>query len=66
VAIPIAGNRLSRQSYIIWHKGAYRNKAAVLFAEELLKISSKVYIMLSASVVIVFKQVDAISDYMGK
>lgn len=40
VAVPIAGNRLTRQSYIIWHTGAYRNKAAVLFAEELLKISN--------------------------
>lgn len=40
VAIPIAGNKLSRQSYIIWHNGAYRKKAAMIFAEELLKISS--------------------------
>lgn len=37
VAIPIAGYQLARQSYIIWHRGAYRKKAAVIFAEELLK-----------------------------
>jgi LysR family transcriptional regulator, cyn operon transcriptional activator len=36
-AIPISGHKLTRQSYIIWHKGAYRNKAAVIFAEELSK-----------------------------
>ena len=42
VAIPIAGYKLSRQSYIIWHKGAYRKKAAVIFAEELLKIGNPV------------------------
>jgi LysR family cyn operon transcriptional activator len=41
VAVPIAGNRLSRQSYIIWHTGAYRNKAAVHFAEELLKLNQE-------------------------
>lgn len=41
-AIPISGRKLTRQSYIIWHKGAYRNKAAVIFAEELLKVSNKV------------------------
>lgn len=40
-AIPIIGRKLSRQSYIIWHKGAYRNKAAVIFAEELLKVSKQ-------------------------
>lgn len=40
VAVPIIGNRLSRQSYIIWHHGAYRKRAAELFAEELLKISN--------------------------
>lgn len=41
-AIPISGRKLTRQSYIIWHKGAYRNKAAVIFADELLKVSNKV------------------------
>ncbi|OKS85636.1 LysR substrate-binding domain-containing protein [Mucilaginibacter polytrichastri] len=42
VAVPIAGNKLSRQSYVIWNKGAYRKKAAVIFAEELLKVSTAV------------------------
>ncbi|WCT14575.1 LysR substrate-binding domain-containing protein [Mucilaginibacter jinjuensis] len=41
VAIPITGNKLSRQSYVIWNKGAYRKKAAVIFAEELLKVGSE-------------------------
>lgn len=40
VAVPIVGNKLTRQSYIIWHKGAYRKKAATIFADELLKVSS--------------------------
>jgi LysR family cyn operon transcriptional activator len=42
VAVPIAGNKLSRQSYVIWNKGAYRKKAAVIFAEELLKVNAAV------------------------
>jgi LysR family cyn operon transcriptional activator len=42
VAVPITGNKLSRQSYVIWNKGAYRKKSAVIFAEELLKASGAV------------------------
>jgi len=42
VAVPITGNKLSRQSYVIWNKGAYRKKSAVIFAEELLKASGAI------------------------
>lgn len=35
--IPIEGRSLLRRSYMLWQKGAYRKKAASLFAKELMK-----------------------------
>lgn len=37
VAVPIAGKEIKRQSYILWQKGVYRKKAAILFIDELLR-----------------------------
>ncbi|BAV08432.1 LysR family transcriptional regulator, cyn operon transcriptional activator [Filimonas lacunae] len=37
VPIPITGKELSKQSFILWQKGAYRKKAALLFVEEVFK-----------------------------
>ncbi|SDP85730.1 LysR family transcriptional regulator, cyn operon transcriptional activator [Mucilaginibacter sp. OK268] len=37
VAIPIAGQEVKKQSYILWQKGVYRKKAAILFTEQLMK-----------------------------
>ncbi|MBB6108255.1 LysR substrate-binding domain-containing protein [Mucilaginibacter lappiensis] len=36
VAIPIAGQEVKKQSYILWQKGVYRKKAAILFTEQLM------------------------------
>jgi LysR family cyn operon transcriptional activator len=41
VAIPIAGQEVKKQSYILWQKGVYRKKAAVLFTEELMNMMEK-------------------------
>jgi LysR family cyn operon transcriptional activator len=41
VAIPIAGQEVKKQSYILWQKGVYRKKAAVLFSEELMNVMEK-------------------------
>ena len=38
VAIPIAGQEVKKQSYILWQKGVYRKKAAILFTEQLMTI----------------------------
>jgi len=35
IAIPIAGQEVKKQSYILWQKGVYRKKAAILFTEQL-------------------------------
>jgi LysR family cyn operon transcriptional activator len=40
-AVPIAGQETKRQSYILWQKGVYRKKAAILFSEELMGIMDK-------------------------
>lgn len=37
-AIPISGKELYKQAFILWQKGVYRKKSAMLFMEELLKI----------------------------
>ncbi|MGN8067655.1 LysR substrate-binding domain-containing protein [Mucilaginibacter sp. SG564] len=37
IAIPIAGQEVKKQSYILWQKGVYRKKAAILFTEQLMK-----------------------------
>jgi len=37
VAVPIAGKEIKRQSYILWQKGVYRKKAAILFIDELMR-----------------------------
>lgn len=37
-AVPIVAKGIKRQSYILWQKGVYRKKAAILFIEELLAI----------------------------
>jgi len=37
-AIPISGKELYKQAYILWQKGVYRKKSAMLFMEELMKI----------------------------
>lgn len=37
-ALPISGKELYKQAYILWQKGVYRKKAAVLFMEELRKV----------------------------
>lgn len=37
IQIPIENKSLTRQSYVIWLKGAYRSKAASLFATKLLE-----------------------------
>ncbi|GAA4310652.1 transcriptional regulator CynR [Mucilaginibacter gynuensis] len=39
-AVPIVAKGLKRQSHILWQKGVYRKKAAVLFIEELLAVMS--------------------------
>jgi LysR family cyn operon transcriptional activator len=41
VAIPIAGQEVKKQSYILWQKGIYRKKAAILFSGELMNIMEK-------------------------
>jgi LysR family cyn operon transcriptional activator len=38
VAVPIIAKGLKKQSYILWQKGVYRKKAAVLFIDELLAL----------------------------
>jgi LysR family cyn operon transcriptional activator len=38
VAIPIAGQEVKKQSYILWQKGVYRKKAAILFTEQLMTV----------------------------
>ncbi len=37
IAIPIAGQEVKKQSYILWQKGVYRKKAAILFTQQLMK-----------------------------
>ncbi|WP_431199482.1 LysR family transcriptional regulator substrate-binding protein [Mucilaginibacter sp. P25] len=37
-AIPIESKDIKRQSYILWQKGVYRKRAAILFIEELMKV----------------------------
>jgi len=37
-AVPIAGEELYKQAFILWQKGVYRKKSATLFIEELMKI----------------------------
>jgi len=37
-AIPISGKELYKQAFILWQKGVYRKKSAMLFMEELTKI----------------------------
>lgn len=37
-AIPISGKELYKQAFILWQKGVYRKKSAMLFMEELMKI----------------------------
>jgi len=38
LAIPISGKELYKQAFILWQKGVYRKKSAMLFMEELTKI----------------------------
>ena len=38
VAIPISGKELYKKAFILWQKGVYRKKSAILFMEELTKI----------------------------
>jgi len=38
VAVPIIAKGIKRQSYILWQKGVYRKKAAILFIDELMGI----------------------------
>jgi LysR family cyn operon transcriptional activator len=38
VAVPITTKGIKRQSYILWQKGVYRKKAAILFIEQLVKV----------------------------
>ncbi|NHA06434.1 LysR family transcriptional regulator [Mucilaginibacter sp. HC2] len=38
IAIPIAGQEVKKQSYILWQKGVYRKKAAILFTEQLMTV----------------------------
>ncbi|WP_295720617.1 LysR substrate-binding domain-containing protein [Mucilaginibacter sp.] len=38
VAVPIAAKGIKRQSYILWQKGVYRKKAAILFIEQLVEV----------------------------
>ncbi|MEZ2338200.1 LysR substrate-binding domain-containing protein [Mucilaginibacter sp. RCC_168] len=40
IAIPIAGQEVKKQSYILWQKGVYRKKAAILFTEQLMTVMS--------------------------
>ncbi|WP_219226764.1 LysR substrate-binding domain-containing protein [Pedobacter antarcticus] len=37
-AVPITGKELHKQAFILWQKGVYRKRAAVLFVEELMKV----------------------------
>lgn len=37
-AVPIIAKGIKRQSYILWQKGVYRKKAAILFIDELMSI----------------------------
>ncbi|MFC0518965.1 LysR substrate-binding domain-containing protein [Mucilaginibacter angelicae] len=37
-AIPIESKEIKRQSYILWQKGVYRKRAAILFIEELMRV----------------------------
>lgn len=37
-AIPIESKDIKRQSYILWQKGVYRKRAAILFIEELMRV----------------------------
>lgn len=39
-AVPIEGKQIRRRSYILWQKGVYRKKAAVLFTQQLMDIMS--------------------------
>jgi LysR family cyn operon transcriptional activator len=38
IAIPISGQELYKQAFILWQKGVYRKKSAMLFMEELMKV----------------------------
>jgi LysR family cyn operon transcriptional activator len=38
VAVPIIAKGIKRQSYILWQKGVYRKKAAILFIEQLVEV----------------------------
>lgn len=38
VAVPIAGKEYYKEAFILWQKGVYRKKSAVLFVDELVKI----------------------------
>jgi LysR family transcriptional regulator, cyn operon transcriptional activator len=40
-AVPIEGKQIRRRSYILWQKGVYRKKAAVLFTKELMDALGK-------------------------
>jgi len=40
-AVPIAGKEIKRQSYILWQKGVYRKKAAILFIDELMRVMNE-------------------------
>ena len=37
-AVPITGKELFKQAFILWQKGVYRKKSAVLFMEELMSV----------------------------
>jgi len=37
-AVPIIAKGIKRQSYILWQKGVYRKKAAILFIEQLVEV----------------------------
>ena len=40
-AVLIAGKEIKRQSYILWQKGVYRKKAAILFIDELMRVMNE-------------------------
>ena len=38
VAVPISDKKLYKQAFILWQKGVYRKKSAMLFVEEFMKV----------------------------
>ena len=38
IAVPIADKTLYKQAFLLWQKGVYRKKSAILFMEEFMKV----------------------------